>query len=105
MATRRRHTLDRVKTPHLNATAVAAIRSALSTSPVTHADIAQALGVSPDTVRRRLAGESDLTLTEVELIAEVLDTSPAVLLGFSPVGVSVDAGQNVGRHVDVQIDL
>lgn len=94
-----------MKTPHLNATAVAAIRSALTTSPVAHGDIAQALGVSSDTVRRRLAGESDLTLTEVELIAEVLDTSPAALLGFSPVAVSVDAGQNVGSHVDVQIDL
>lgn len=93
-----------MSTPRLNAAAVATIRATLASAGMTQADLADALGVSADTIGRRLTGETDLTLTEVERIAHAIGCAPGDLLGLGAT-VQVEASHNVASDVDVTVSV
>ena len=79
-------------TPQLNAVAVAAIRAAMTASGQTQAGIAAELDVSEATIRRRLSGETELTLTFLEQIAHAIGADPLVLIGGQGASVTISTG-------------
>ena len=67
----------------LNNKVAAEVRAALARFQLKQSDLAVVLGITQTQVSRRLRGEVPFTLRDVEVVAEWLSTSPAVLLGFA----------------------
>ena len=91
----------------LNEIAVTAIRAAMAATGKTPSDIAESIGVSGDTIRRRLNGEIDLTLDYLEQIAHAIDADPLVLIGADQAKVVVEnnGNGNVDSEVSVEVNV
>lgn len=61
--------------------AVKAIQDLLDEREISKSELARRLGWGRMQVQRRLSGDADLTVAELEAIAVVLDVPPAQLLG------------------------
>lgn len=57
-----------------------AVRLKLTARGMSGQDLARAVGMSTSAMQRRLAGEVDFTVTELDAVARHLGTSPAHLL-------------------------
>ncbi|PYI39791.1 hypothetical protein CVS30_03790 [Arthrobacter psychrolactophilus] len=56
------------------------IHGLVETSPLSRKDVAAAVGLTPDRMRRKLRGETRLMITDVFAFARVLEIKPSELI-------------------------